>query len=177
MDQATQKQAKETNEYSISTILAMIDILANEIVETCHIEVDLNIHESSTEETVLRSLATSHLSHAFSTFTGKGWPRCFKFLDILWCWPRGLCELDKTNPHHLTTRLPSTLFTHSNYEAALTEDTVRELESHITKLIETNTITCRWSREAKRWSVGGSSPERKRKDPPQSESRGSNKVC
>ena len=166
MDQITGKQAKETNEYSISTILAMIDILANDLVETCHIEVDLNIHENSTEDTILRSFATSHLSYAFSTYAVKGWPRCFKSLDILWCWPRGLCELDKTDPRNLAIRLPSTLLTYNNYEASLTEDIVREVESQITKLIAANAITCRWSEETEHEFVDSGSVDKKRKVPP-----------
>ena len=138
----SRREESDTNEYGISTLLAIADVLADHTVDVCSLDVNMSLVPDSTVESVTRSLATSHLSDALQIFADKGWPKCFTSVKIAWHCDSGSCN-NKISARHLITKLPSAL--RSNHAQSWSEDTVRHFESQLQALVRDERITSYWN--------------------------------
>ena len=141
-DRKSRREESDINEYSISSLLAIADVLADHMVDVCSLDVDMSLVPDSTVESVTRSISTSLLSDAFRIFADKGWPKCFTSVKIVWHCTSGSCN-KKISARHLITKLPSAL--RINYAQSWSEDTVRHLESQLQALVRDERITSYWN--------------------------------
>ena len=137
----------KSNEDHISALLAVADVLENHPAEirTLEVSIYLEMHTNSTADTILKSLATTHLAHAFSTFIKRGWPTCFKTLVLIWfCKGEGASNSKNIDATDLLTRLPSALRTYKNPKNMLPAGSLIKLEADISRLIEQGAILSAW---------------------------------